>query len=71
MLQIIIETFSNHDGNGNENAPKQQVLISNTMPCTCVLHFGTFLKFNEECNGSARALYVLVHFFAVLSKTAT
>ena len=36
---------SNYNGNGNanENVSKQSVLISKTMPCTCVLHFGTFL----------------------------
>ena len=37
------KSLSNYNGDGNENVTKQQVLISKTMPCTCVLHFGTFL----------------------------
>ena len=39
----LIGSLSNYDGDGNENVTKQQVLISKTMRCTCVLNFGTFL----------------------------
>ena len=39
----VVGSLSNYDGDGNENATKQWVLISKTMPCTRVLHFGTFL----------------------------
>ena len=31
------------DGDGNENVTKQEVLISKTMCCMCVFHFGILL----------------------------
>ena len=42
-ITLLLGSLSNYDGNGNKNVTKQKVLISKTMPCMCVSHFGTFL----------------------------
>ena len=48
---MLLGSLSNYDGDGNKSVTKQYVLISKAMPCTRVLHFGTFLsRFMENVN---------------------
>ena len=51
---VSVGSLSNYDGDGNENVNRQYVLISKTMRCTWVLHFGTFLCRSLQNNNVKR-----------------